>query len=97
MKCVTAGTLESNDIFIAISRTPPGKDTPGAPGENTIRLESIVLRQFGPDILATIEKSLALFKVTGVTVEARDKGALDCTIAARMEAAILRYKELMQC
>lgn len=97
MKYVTAGTLESNDIFITISRTPPGKDTSGADGGNTIRLESIVLRQFGPDILATIEKSLALFGLTGVTVEAKDKGALDCTIAARMEAAILRYKEVTQC
>lgn len=97
MKCGTAGTLESNDIFITISRTPPGKDTPGAAGGNTIRLESIVLRQFGPEILASIEKSLALFGLTGVTVEAKDKGALDCTIAARMEAAILRYKEVTQC
>ncbi len=81
----TAGSLESNDIFIALA--------PGEPGGNEITLESIVMKQFGPAILRVIEESLAEHDLTGVTVTAQDKGALDCTIRARMEAAIRRYKE----
>lgn len=90
MRCATAGTLESNDIFITISEGD-------ASGSNEILLESIVQKQFGPDIVAAIERVLDRFTLTGVRVEAKDKGALDCTIAARMETAILRYKELPAC
>ena len=83
----TAGTLESNDIFIAISE--------GESGRNTVSLESIVMKQFGPAILAVIEESLKEAGLLGVRVEARDKGALDCTIRARVECAASRYKELL--
>lgn len=94
MRIATAGTLESNDIFITISSA---EAEAGAGPGNQVRLESIVQKQFGPVIVAAIERSLDRFGLTGVIVEARDKGALDCTIAARMEAAILRYKELAAC
>ena len=82
----SAGTLESNDILITI--------TPGSGSEqgNDIELDSIVLRQFGPAILATIRESLEQGGLTGVRVSARDRGALDCTIRARMETAIERYR-----
>ena len=82
----SAGTLESNDIFVVI--------TPGESRENSVSLTSLVMKQFGPAILEVIERSLAEHGCGGVVVTARDKGALDCTIKARMEAAILRYKEL---
>ena len=82
----SAGTLESNDILVVIA--------PGSAGAPSVSLESIVMRQFGPAIIATINESLAGHGLSGVTVTAQDKGALDCTIKARMEAAILRYKEL---
>ncbi|MDL2271969.1 citrate lyase acyl carrier protein [Desulfovibrio sp. OttesenSCG-928-I05] len=82
----SAGTLESNDILVVIA--------PGNGGEATVSVESIVMKQFGPAIIATIQASLAEHGLGGVTVTAQDKGALDCTIKARMEAAILRYKEL---
>lgn len=83
----SAGTLESNDIFVTISM---GEDT-----RNTVSLESIVMKQFGMAILETINACLAEYDMQGIRVEARDKGALDCTIKARMEAAILRYKECL--
>lgn len=82
----TAGTLESNDIFITI--------TPGEAGDNAVSLESSVMQQFGPAIIATITASLAEFGMRGVHVTAKDKGALDCTIRARVEAAAMRYKEM---
>lgn len=82
-----AGTLESNDIHIAIS---------GSNGEsgNKIVLESIVVKQFGPAIQAVIEACLADASLRGVEVTAKDRGALDWTIKARMETAITRYKRL---
>lgn len=83
----TAGTLESNDIFIAISK--------GESDRNSVFLESIVMKQFGPAIRAVIEESLQEAGLSGVRVEARDKGALDCTIRARVECAAARYKELL--
>lgn len=81
-----AGTLESNDILVVIA--------PGDPGAPSVSLESIVIKQFGPAIIKAIQESLTEHGLSGVTVTAQDKGALDCTIKARMEAAILRYKEL---
>ena len=82
-----AGTLESNDIYIAISANNNERG-------NNIVLESIVMKQFGPAILAVIEACLADASLQGVEVAAKDRGALDCTIKARMETAITRYKSL---
>lgn len=82
----SAGTLESNDILVVI--------TPGEGRAPSISLESIVMKQFGPAIEDAIKQSLAEHGLMAVAVRAQDKGALDCTIKARMEAAILRYKEL---
>ena len=83
-----AGTLESNDIHVVISPSGPESKT-------DVSLESTVLNHFGPAILGVIESCLASSGLTGVRVRATDKGALDCTIRARMETAIQRYKELV--
>ena len=83
----TAGTLESNDIYIAIS----GNNSESG---NNIVLESIVMKQFGAAIRAVIEACLADSSLWGVEVVAKDRGALDWTIKARMETAITRYKRL---
>lgn len=82
-----AGTLESNDILITISPSPDGT--------NQVHLTSIVLNQFGPAIRETLGQCLAQSGLRGVAVTAQDKGALECTIKARMETAIARYKEKM--
>lgn len=82
-----AGTLESNDIFITITAT-------GEKGVS-INLSSIVMHQFGDDIKAAIQQSMDASGLDGVEVTAQDKGALECTIKARMETAIARFKEKM--
>ncbi len=82
-----AGTLESNDIFITITAT-------GGNGVS-ISLSSIVMHQFGDDIKATIQAIMDASGLDGVEVTAQDKGALECTIKARMETAIARFKEKM--
>ena len=80
-----AGTLESNDIFITITAVE-GSDT-------SISLSSIVMNQFGEAIRAVVAQCMAQSGLKGVEVTVQDKGALECTIRARMETAIARYKE----
>lgn len=76
-----AGTLESSDLFIRISPT-------GEPLE--IVIESEVIHQFGKQIRATVEEVLDHLGVTTGTLVIQDKGALDCTIRARVQAAVMR-------
>lgn len=76
-----AGTLESSDISVRIS---PGK------GGIAIALTSIVLAQFGDAIKEEITKTLQKLGVKDADVTADDKGALDCVIRARVQAAVSR-------
>ena len=86
-----AGTLESNDILITISST--ASSIGGS--ANSVSLSSIVINQFGPAIRAVIDQCLEASGLSGVEVTVQDKGALECTIKARMETAIARFKEKM--
>ncbi|MEG1528371.1 MAG: citrate lyase acyl carrier protein [Clostridia bacterium] len=82
MKKSSAGTLESGDIYIEIA--------PVATSGISIKLDSIVAHQFGKKIKSVISSTLKEMGVDGVQVVATDKGALDCTIKARVQAAVLR-------
>lgn len=82
-----AGSLESNDILITISSA--------GGSANSVNLSSIVINQFGPAIRAVVDQCLEASGLSGVEVTVQDKGALECTIKARMETAIARYKEKM--
>lgn len=84
MKAVSAGTLESGDIFIELQ--------PNGSAQNNIKLDSIVVRQFGKQIKNVITKTLTDLDVQGVDITATDKGALDCTIVARVTAAVMRSR-----
>lgn len=84
MKKSSAGTLESGDILIELSPT----DRSGA----EIALQSIVAHQFGRKIKAVIRQTLKEMGVEGVSVNATDKGALDCTIRARVATAVMRAR-----
>ncbi|MBR1882452.1 MAG: citrate lyase acyl carrier protein [Muribaculaceae bacterium] len=82
IKNAIAGTLESGDILIQI-----------APAENdglAIDLDSTVAYQFGEQIKRVITETLTGLGVTRAQVKATDKGALDCTIRARVTAAAVR-------
>ena len=85
-----AGTLESGDILIQI-----------APSENDsleIELDSTVAYQFGNQIKKVIAETLHERGIDKAHVKATDKGALDCTIRARVTAIIfnlqLTYAEI---
>jgi len=75
-----AGTLESSDALVEVSP---------APGVE-LEIESAVLAQFGDAIETCVREVLAQFDVTDAAVRITDRGALDCTIRARVEAALKR-------
>ncbi|NGL84790.1 citrate lyase acyl carrier protein [Streptococcus equi] len=77
-----AGSLESSDMMITISPN----DGQGI----VLKLDSSVEKQFGNHIRALIKTTLAKLGVESATIEAVDKGALDCTIQARTIAAVHR-------
>ena len=82
MKNASAGTLESGDIMIQI-----------APCEKAglhIELTSSVAAQFGKQIKQVISETLEGLGIDQADVKAVDKGALDCTIRARVTAAAVR-------
>lgn len=78
----TAGTLESSDALITLERNP-------AKGI-VIELESISESRFGGQIRKVIADTLAELKVEDVLVRVKDRSALDCTIRARLIAAVYR-------
>lgn len=85
LKVAKAGTLESNDIFVMIMPTDSQ--------EVELELESIVMDQFGSVIKQVILDTVREMGVKGVRIKAQDKGALDCTVKARVKTAILRACE----
>ena len=84
-KTGVAGTMESSDIIVRIEP----KETEGI----ELELESAVMQQYGKQIERVIRETLGELGVTSAYVNAVDKGALDCTVAARTSAAAYRAAE----
>lgn len=80
-KPAVAGTLESSDCMVTVE---PGQ------GKVDLELSSVVIRQFGPQIRKVIFETLERLEVTDARVTVVDKGALDCTLKARVECAVFR-------
>lgn len=87
-KMSIAGSLESNDALITIQPV----DKRGV----ELVIESIVEKQFRDRIEKAVRQVLKDYDIDGVYVRVQDRGALDCTLKARMEAAILRGKGDLQ-
>lgn len=81
----SAGTLESSDAYVEIG--------PGTGNGVELDLESVVVKQYGDQIEATVKSVLDQFEVTDAEVKVVDRGALDCVIRARVETAIMRGEE----
>lgn len=81
LKPAAAGTLESSDAQVTVE--------PGC-GSLELSLTSSVMNQYGRQIRAVVLETLARLEVTDARVMVVDKGALDCTIKARVECAVLR-------
>ena len=80
-KPAVAGTLESSDCMVTVE---PGQ------GEIELDLDSAVIRQYGKQIRKVILETLQRLDVTDAKITVVDKGALDCTIKARVECAVYR-------
>ena len=80
-KAATAGTLESSDCMVTVE---PGE------GKVDFSLESSVINQFGNQIRKVALETLEHLDVENVRLTIVDKGALDCTIKARIEGAVYR-------
>lgn len=82
IKHAQAGTLESGDILIRIY--------PAEGNGLEINLDSTVACQFGKQIKKVISETASGLGLQGCRIDATDKGALDCTIRARVAAAAVR-------
>ena len=79
-KSAMAGTLESSDAQVTVE-----------PGDGLeINISSSVLNQYGRQIKATVLETLERLDVKDGKVTVVDKGALDCTLKARVECAVFR-------
>ncbi len=82
-----AGSFESSDILIMVEPVEKGTG-------RTIELKSIVMQQFGDDLLKQIHRDLDTFNINDIRIIVNDKGALPPTISARLETALKRSAQL---
>lgn len=82
-----AGSFESSDMIVLIEPAP----------ENTgrkIEVESTVMYQYGDGIKAIITEMLDEYQISDIHLIAKDKGAVEPVIRARIETAIRRSQQL---
>ncbi len=80
LKSAAAGTLESSDCMVTVE-----------PGEGiSLDLNSSVMNQYGRQIKAAVLETLERLDVKNANVTIVDKGALECTLKARVECAVFR-------
>lgn len=76
-----AGTLESSDAQVTVE---PGD------GKIDLTIDSVVINQFGNQIRKVILDTLQHLGIDNIKITVVDKGALDCTLKARVEGAVFR-------
>ena len=84
LKTAVAGTMESSDAYVEIEQ---------GEGRLNINVESVVKKQFGDKIMASVKDVIDEYGIVDANVRIIDRGALDCVIRARVETAILRATE----
>lgn len=80
-KVAIAGTLESSDAQVRVEPSNNGVE---------LTIQSSVMNQYGIKIKDTVLETLERLDVKNGRIIVIDKGALDCTIKARVECAIFR-------
>ncbi len=81
LQAATAGTLESSDAMVTVEPIESGIE---------LDISSSVMNQYGRQIKATVLETLERLEVESGRVTVVDKGALDCTLKARVECAVFR-------
>ena len=80
LKSAAAGTLESSDCMVTVE-----------PGDGiSLDLSSSVMNQYGRQIKAAVLETLERLGVQNANVTVVDKGALECTLKARVVCAVFR-------
>lgn len=83
LKMSVAGSMESNDAMILVE-----------PCDSTeIIVESVVKAQYGERIEEAVLSTVSSLGIEGAKITVKDKGALECTLKARTETALLRSVE----
>lgn len=86
-KPAIAGTLESSDCQVMVEAGTGGID---------FSLDSVVIHQYGNQIRRVVLETLKRLEVDNIKISIVDKGALDCTIKARVEGAVYRSVEKVE-
>jgi len=81
-----SGTFESSDVIFLIEPLP---DNSG----RKLELFSTVMQQYGLSFNRIVTEMLDEYQMTDIHLIAKDKGALEPTIKARLETAIKRSME----
>lgn len=82
IKCTgVAGTMESSDAMVTIEKSGSGIQ---------LQLTSPVIHRFGNHMRSVILETLERLDIKDAVVTVVDKGALDCTLKARVEGAAFR-------
>ena len=81
ISAAVAGSLESSDLQVSIEPSEKGI---------VVEINSEVLRQYGRRIKEVVLETLSRLEVEAAKITVVDKGALDCTIRARVECAVFR-------
>ncbi len=81
LKTAMAGTLESSDAMVTVEPAADGVE---------LAISSSVMNQYGRQIKATVLETLERLDVKAGRITVVDKGALDCTLKARVECAVFR-------
>ena len=76
-KAATAGTLEYSDCMVTVE-----------PGEG--KIDFSVIHQYGNQLRKVALETLKNLDIDNVRITIVDKGALDCTLKARIEGAVYR-------
>ncbi|MCM1148551.1 MAG: citrate lyase acyl carrier protein [Butyricicoccus sp.] len=79
-----AGTMESSDAMVTIEKGGSGIE---------LSLTSPVIHRFGNHIRGVVLETLEALEIQDAVVTVVDKGALDCTLKARVEGAAFRAAE----
>ena len=84
-----SGTFESSDVIVLIEPLPVGSG-------RKIEISSTVMQQFGASFRQIVDEMLDQYEMTDIHLIAKDKGALEPTIKARLETAIQRSLDQQQ-
>ncbi len=89
IKNAQSGSFESSDIIVLIE---PAIENSG----RNIEIDSTVMLEYGETIEQLITNKLNEYSITDIHLIVKDKGALEPTINARLETAIIRACDLQK-